>query len=152
MEALGCHYVVELSKCNPAKLENVEKVKRHMMQAALVANAEIRETAFHQFKPMGVSGVVVIAESHLSIHTWPELGYAAVDIYTCGEKTSPIKACHYLAKVFESGDAFITKAVRGISDKNGAFIHKTEKVDLNSEYFLEEVEKVAKNKKLELVH
>ena len=50
---------------------------------------------------MGVSGVVVISESHLSIHTWPELGYAAIDIYTCGSNTKPFKACYFLAQKFK---------------------------------------------------
>ena len=57
-----------------------------MKDAALAAGAEIRECVFHKFSPQGVSGVVVISESHLAIHTWPELGYAAVDVFTCGEK------------------------------------------------------------------
>ena len=75
----------------------VEPVRKAMLEAAEKSGASIVNDIFHQFNPQGVSGVVVIKESHLSIHTWPEHGYAAVDFFTCSLKTHPKKAMQHLA-------------------------------------------------------
>ena len=85
MKALGQQTSVEYYKCNPEILNDVAAIKRAMRDAARIAGATIVQEAFHLFNPHGVSGVVVIAESHLAIHTWPEYGYAAVDLFTCGD-------------------------------------------------------------------
>ena len=69
-----------------------------MIAAAKAARATIMESAFHRFEPQGVSGTVILAESHLSIHTWPEKGYAAMDFYTCGDHTDPWLACEHAAQ------------------------------------------------------
>ena len=81
------------------------------------------ETAFHRFQPHGVSGVVVIEESHLSIHTWPETGYAAMDFYTCGDHTDPWEACEYAAKMLGASSMRTTEVKRGIEAGNGQFTH-----------------------------
>ncbi|MCB0630670.1 MAG: adenosylmethionine decarboxylase [Saprospiraceae bacterium] len=81
--ALGQHWLIELQGCDPDQLGEVPLVEEIMRRAALTANANIVSGHFHQFSPYGVSGVLVIQESHLTIHTWPEHGYAAVDIFTC---------------------------------------------------------------------
>lgn len=96
VKALGVHLIVEFYGCNSSTLNDLCGIEDIMIRAALETGAEIREVAFHRFYPQGVSGVVVIAESHLSIHTWPECGYAAVDIYTCGETTIPQKGMEYI--------------------------------------------------------
>ncbi len=124
MKALGCHIVAELSLCEPELLADLDGVKQAMVESAEVANAEVREVAFHRFIPHGVSGVVVIAESHLSIHTWPEIGYAAVDIYTCGSHTSPMKALEYLSKKFLCKQMHTTTIARGYLTGQGAFGHR----------------------------
>ena len=85
MKATGRHLLVEYRNCDPDILNNPARVEELMQKAALAAEATIVASVFHQFSPQGVSGVVVIEESHLSIHTWPEHGYAAVDFFTCGE-------------------------------------------------------------------
>lgn len=84
-----------------------------MCKAALDAGAEVREVAFHKFSPQGVSGVVIISESHLSIHTWPELGYAAVDVFTCGTKVDPWDACKYLEISLQADDVKGMEITRG---------------------------------------
>ena len=94
-----------------------------MVAAAKEANAEILKVAFHRFKPQGVSGVVVIAESHLSIHTWPESGYAALDFYTCGDHTDPWRACEFAAKKLGARSMLTTEVKRGIASTNGHFTH-----------------------------
>jgi S-adenosylmethionine decarboxylase len=129
VKALGRHIVAELSHCSPEIIADLERVQSAMVQAALVAKAEIREVAFHRFQPHGVSGVVVIAESHLAIHTWPELGYAAIDVYTCGETSEPWAACRYLAEAFGSKSMNTTVVERGIPNASGEFAHLVTSVE-----------------------
>jgi S-adenosylmethionine decarboxylase proenzyme len=80
----GIHYLVEYTGCDPEVLDDLESVRTLLTSAAEAAGATPVTSAFHTFRPHGVTGVVVLRESHISIHTWPETGYAAVDIYTCG--------------------------------------------------------------------
>ncbi|MEX2146463.1 MAG: adenosylmethionine decarboxylase, partial [Candidatus Rokuibacteriota bacterium] len=84
LNALGRHLLLELFDCDSDAINNLEFVKAALVEAAKRAQATIVDVVFHEFNPFGVSGVVVIAESHLSIHTWPEYRYAAVDIFSCG--------------------------------------------------------------------
>jgi S-adenosylmethionine decarboxylase len=114
LKALGTHIVCELSGCDAVKLTDVEAVKMMMIQAVREANATVVTHAFHRFQPHGVSGVVVLQESHISIHTWPETGYAAMDFYTCGDHTDPWAACEYAAKVLGAEVMLTTEIKRGI--------------------------------------
>lgn len=123
MEALGTHILCELSGCDPNILTDVEGVEEILKAAALKANATILTTAFHRFQPHGVSGVVVIAESHLSIHTWPETGYAAMDFYTCGAHTNPWAACEYAAKMLRARSMRTTEVKRGIQARKSEYTH-----------------------------
>lgn len=100
MKPLGKHLIVELIGCDVGKINKVRHVRRAMIEAAKRAKTTIVRVVFHSFSPYGVSGVVVIAESHLSIHTWPEQQYAAVDLFTCGKTTAPSIAARYLKKAF----------------------------------------------------
>ena len=116
MNALGRHILAEFYGCNEEILNDVGKVERAMVDAALEAGAEVREVAFHKFSPQGVSGVVVISESHLAVHTWPELGYAAVDVFTCGDTVDPWDACRYLVTSLQATDVDATEVKRGLLD------------------------------------
>lgn len=123
--ALGIHLLLELKDCNPEILRNLEKVKSALVSAAKKAKATIISTSFHEFNPFGISGVVVIAESHLTIHTWPEYGYAAVDIFTCGETIKPEIAAQYLVKAFECKNPSLVEMKRGVlSHDNVKLPHK----------------------------
>jgi S-adenosylmethionine decarboxylase len=113
LNALGRHILAEFYGCDAAALNDPEKVERAMVDAALEAGAEVREVAFHKFSPQGVSGVVVISESHLAIHTWPELGYAAVDVFTCGDRVDPWEACRYLVDSLHATEVDATEVKRG---------------------------------------
>ncbi|BCB95162.1 S-adenosylmethionine decarboxylase proenzyme [Dissulfurispira thermophila] len=125
MHALGTHLLVELRDCNPEILKDLSKVKDALVSAAKEAMATIIDVSFHEFNPFGISGMVVIAESHLSIHTWPEYGYAAVDIFTCGDIIKPEVAAHYLIAQFESKNPSIVEMKRGIlSCSNEKLPHK----------------------------
>ncbi len=117
MNTLGRHILAEIYGCNSDILNNRILIERVMVESALEAGAEVREVAFHKFSPQGVSGVVVISESHLTIHTWPELGYAAVDVFTCGEKVNPWDACNYLTEKLGAGHMTATEVKRGIFEE-----------------------------------
>ncbi|MDP2858683.1 MAG: adenosylmethionine decarboxylase [Bacillota bacterium] len=117
MKALGRHVLAEMYGCEPEMLDNVERVRDMMVAAAVAAGAEVREVVFHRFSPQGVSGVVVISESHLAVHTWPELGYAAVDVFTCGDRVDPWDACKYIVEGFKADHYTATEIRRGIFDR-----------------------------------
>lgn len=97
-----------------------------MVSAAKACRATVVDVAFHEFKPFGVSGVVVIAESHLSIHTWPEYRYAAVDIFTCGKSIDPEQAVEHIAGGFQCPQPSIVEVKRGIIPGSGPLPHKVE--------------------------
>ena len=125
MHALGTHLLVELRDCNPEILKDLKKVKNALVSAAKEAKATIVDISFHEFNPFGISGMVVIAESHLSIHTWPEYAYAAVDIFTCGDIIKPEVAASFLIEKFESRSPSIVELKRGIlSHVNKKLPHK----------------------------
>lgn len=115
MDALGKHLLVELKDCNRERLSDLEFLKDVLLSAAREAGATILGESFHSFPPYGgVSGVVIIAESHLSIHTWPEYCYAAADIFTCGNSLRPQRAVDLLVKELQARDSSILELNRGI--------------------------------------
>jgi spermidine synthase len=89
MDALGRNLIAELTGCPPELLNDVMLIEGKLVAAVRAARATVVSVSFHHFAPFGVSGVVVIQESHVAIHTWPEYGYAALDIFTCGQDTDP---------------------------------------------------------------
>lgn len=117
---LGQHVLAEFFECDPNILNNPKLIEKHMVDAALECGATIVQKCFHMFNPYGVSGVVIIAESHFAIHTWPELGYAAVDLFTCGDKCDPKVSYAYLKQMFNSRNSSYTELKRGILDENNA--------------------------------
>ncbi len=114
MKILGRHLIVELADCNNEMLNNLEILEKHMNEAVRKSGATIVRSVFHRYNPQGVSGVVVIAESHISIHTWPEYGYAAVDFFTCGDTVDPYKAFEYMKEQLEAKSADVKELKRGI--------------------------------------
>ncbi len=117
MNALGRHILAELYGCNPEGLNDLKRVEKAMVSAAVKAGAEVREVAFHKFSPQGVSGVVVISESHLAIHTWPEYGYAAVDVFTCGDRVDPWIACEFINEALGARHVSANEVKRGIFEE-----------------------------------
>ncbi len=113
MRTLGYHLLTEFYGCDHDILNNVGKIKRLMEEAAVASGASVVESVFHRFSPHGVSGVVVIAESHLAIHTWPEYGFAAVDLFTCGEDVDPWKAHAFLKDSLEPQSTSTKEIMRG---------------------------------------
>lgn len=136
MYALGTHLLIELKDCNPEILKDLEKVRSVLVSAAKKAKATIIDFSFREFQPFGISGIVVIAESHLTIHTWPEYRYAAVDIFTCGDHIKSEVAASYVIKQLESKNPSIVEMKRGLlSHTNEKLPHK---VTLGSTSFSEE--------------
>jgi S-adenosylmethionine decarboxylase proenzyme len=111
---LGRHLLAEFYDCNSNVLNNVERIEEVMTEAAIHCGATVVEKNFHHFSPYGVSGVVIISESHLAIHTWPEYGYAAVDLFTCGTSCDPNLAYDYLREHLSCGSAFYSELKRGL--------------------------------------
>jgi len=114
MKTLGRHLVIELYQCDNRIISDVRKIEEIMVGAAKHANASIVDVVFHNFNPSGISGVIVIQESHLAIHTWPEFNFASVDIFTCGSTVKPWRAYEYLRKHFKSKNVTALEMKRGI--------------------------------------
>jgi len=116
VKALGRHILIEFYDCDTDVLNDLHVIEESMKDAAVNAGATIVKSVFHLFNPHGVSGVVVIAESHLAIHTWPEYGYAAVDLFTCGETIDPWDAFDFLKERFDAKNQFTMELKRGQLD------------------------------------
>lgn len=110
---LGEHYLVDLYGCDPARLADEPYVRASMLASARAAGATIIGSQFHRFEPHGVSGVVVIAESHLTIHTWPERRYAAVDLFTCGVGMRPQLGIDLLCGCLGASRRELVRVARG---------------------------------------
>lgn len=113
-EALGKQMVIEMYDCQAEKFDDMEWVRNALIEAARRAHATIIDVVFHKFNPIGISGVVVISESHLAIHTWPEHGYAAIDIFTCGDVLDGDAAVSYIARQFRSKRYTVATHSRGL--------------------------------------
>jgi len=116
LNALGKHLLLELKDCDKEVLNDLSFLRGILLAAAGEAGATVLGESFHQFNPQGVSGVVIIAESHLFIHTWPEYGYAAVDIFTCGDSVQPERAVEILIRKLGAKNHSILEMSRGILD------------------------------------
>lgn len=118
MYALGRHVLLELRDCAPEVLNDLNFLKRCLIDTAEQIGATVLGECFNQFSPHGVSGVVIISESHLCIHTWPEYGYAAVDVFTCGQTVDPVQAVKPIVERLGSRDSSFTEIKRGILQNN----------------------------------
>jgi len=127
LKNLGRHILVEFYGCNKKKLNDLKFIQNTMIGAAEYAKATVVEDVFHKFNPHGISGVVVIAESHLAIHTWPEYGYAAVDLFTCGESVDPWDAFQYISDKLESNNKTTMELKRGTLDVANLKVKSDEK-------------------------
>lgn len=112
-ETLGIQTMLELYGCDQQLLDNIDFIKHTMLEAAKIANATVVQQFFHQFSPYGISGTVVISESHINIHTWPEHNYAAVDIFTCSMEMNTAGAVECLQGAFKSHSHKVHSHERG---------------------------------------
>ena len=108
----GNHLILEFWQCQ--HLNSPEIVKKALIESAAACQAELLSIEVHQFAPQGVSGIAAIKESHISIHTWPEFNYIAIDIFTCGQKVKPYLALEKLKEFFQPKHIDIIDLKRGV--------------------------------------
>jgi len=101
------HLLLELYGCDCEKLNDESFLRCTLNNASKLANATILDLMSYKFEPQGVTAIALLAESHLSIHTWPESNYSAVDIFTCGQNMKPDAACKYLIEVLRAEEHFL---------------------------------------------
>jgi S-adenosylmethionine decarboxylase len=111
-EGVGRHCIADLYGCNSTKLNDESLIREALAQAAERSGATLLSITSHKFQPQGVTALALLSESHISIHTWPELGYAAVDAFTCGTHTDPKKACQHLEETLEAKTGTTTSLKR----------------------------------------
>ncbi|MFH1418441.1 MAG: adenosylmethionine decarboxylase [Planctomycetota bacterium] len=114
MEATGTHCILELYDCPSHLLDDEAFVTRTLREAVNQGMATLLGEVSHKFHPQGVTALALIAESHVAIHTWPECGYVAVDVFTCGDRASAEKACGYMVEAFQAGRHTMRKLARGL--------------------------------------
>jgi len=113
LNALGKHLLLELNDCDKSILNDIDSLREILLSAADECGATVLGNSFHHFQPQGVSGVVIIAESHISIHTWPEYGFAAADIFTCGTTVKPEKAADVIVERLKPKTHSVVQVLRG---------------------------------------
>ncbi|MBL7209209.1 MAG: adenosylmethionine decarboxylase [Dehalococcoidia bacterium] len=114
MNALGRHLLLELRDCNWEVLDDLDYIRNCLRDTAEEIGADVVNECFYQFSPHGITGVVIISESHICIHTWPEHRYAAVDVFTCGSSVEPERAVKRLVEKLGSKDPSFLELERGI--------------------------------------
>ena len=114
MSTRGTHLLVECRGCSPAVLNDPERLERALREAAERIGASVVSAAFHAFAPHGVTGMLLLEESHLSIHTWPEHGYAAIDLFTCGA-IDPAGALPWLRDMLAARELSHVAVERGLA-------------------------------------
>ena len=116
---MGIHVIAEFLGVSPKKISRVEKTREILDRVIAKSGLHCISSSFHQFKPHGVSAVYLLAESHLSVHTWPEHGYLALDIFTCGSEKSALRAFELLVEEFKP--KIVKKQIirRNLYEKNG---------------------------------
>lgn len=124
MRSLGHQIVADFHHCDSSTLSDVDAITDAMLEAARRAGCTIVTQTFHHFSPYGVSGAVIVAESHLAIHTWPEYGYAAVDVFTCGDTIQPEDALNYLRDALGAGQVSTMEMKRGQVEMMGIPAHE----------------------------
>ena len=118
--SLGKHWIIDCYDCDRDVIDDPALVEPIMLEAARRAGATVMGSHFHTFEPQGVSGVVIIAESHLAIHSWPEYRYAAVDVFTCGESIDIDRAIEVFKEHFGTDEVVLAGDLnRGIMGQNG---------------------------------
>ncbi|SNZ11752.1 S-adenosylmethionine decarboxylase [Persephonella hydrogeniphila] len=130
-KTLGLHILADLYGVDFDKLDHVEDVRALLEGAVKYAGLSKLSSHFHQFHPHGATGVILLEESHISIHTWPEHGYAAIDVYTCGGKEKTFKAMEYILKVLKPKRVDEKVAERGVVPVNKAATN-VEKIELET--------------------
>jgi len=126
LSTLGKHIILEMWGCCKDTIDNVEVVKGILVKATESVKATLVDVVCHRFSPYGVTGVAILAESHIAVHTWPEHGYAAADIFICGSAINPRDAASYMT------EAFYAKETSFLELKRGDFVSRTPQMAVKS--------------------
>lgn len=138
IDTLGTHLLIEFFDCDNVILDSVEHIEVILNKAAKAANAIPVGSRFHRFQPSGTSGIILLAESHISIHTWPNEGYAAVDFFTCGS-AKPEAGIPILEKELKAGTFELLEVSRGqLSKTNSIEVLKHKRFQRSQEMEKEE--------------
>lgn len=114
----GRHLILDLYDCDPGILDDYEELQRLLETSLVMANATILRIIGEKFKPQGVTLLALLAESHASVHTWPEIGYCAIDLYTCGDTTQTHRAAEFLKKKLKAKTTEQKELVRSTTPAN----------------------------------
>jgi S-adenosylmethionine decarboxylase len=133
VQSLGNHLIIELYECHSEIINDAKSVEEKLVEAVKISGANMVQSVIHKFNPHGISGVVVIEESHFSVHTWPEYGYCALDIFTCGDEIDCYSALQYLKKEFQAKNLSVTEMKRGMLDLPVKLLHKPKTIEVNNE-------------------
>jgi S-adenosylmethionine decarboxylase proenzyme len=113
LPAVGRHLIAEMWDCKPSYLTDVNRIRRAMIHAAALVGNTVIDSMFHEFQPGGITGILLLAESHMSVHTWPEHSYAAFDMFSCAS-ADPAPAFDYIAATLGCVDWSMIKLERGL--------------------------------------
>lgn len=130
---LGYHWIVDLHGCPPALLDDHDLIRHRLKETTERFDLTLLKIVSNRFEPQGVTAVGLLAESHMSIHTWPEHGYAAVDIFTCGSESRLKSACQFLVEALQAQSCNVLRLQRGILTDDGASRMASEPVSLNDD-------------------
>ncbi len=114
---VGIHCILELYDCPANLLDDLRLIQATLHEAARQAQSTLLGEVIHRFEPQGVTALALLAESHISIHTWPELGYAAADVFTCGSHTTPVAACTHIALALQASHHVMRQIARHTPDR-----------------------------------
>lgn len=109
----GRHALADLYNCENNVLDSIDEIKKIIEDSCIEANLTVVESNYHKFEPIGLSGVTILAESHITIHTWPEYNFVSIDAFTCGNKMNPTLVCEIVAKKLKSNNVDIKEYKRG---------------------------------------
>ena len=121
VNTVGTHCVLELYGCDQRLLNDPTFIRDTLREASVEARSTLLGEVRHHFEPQGVTALALLAESHISIHTWPENGYAAVDVFTCGSHTRPELACDHIRRAVKATSYNLRSVPRGIGVPEGTF-------------------------------
>lgn len=133
LQSLGTHLIVELYDCDANFINDSRQVESSLLKAADISGATVVQSMIHEFNPHGISGVIVIEESHFSVHTWPEYGYCALDIFTCGSDIDYLSALQYLKDTFAAQSISVNEIKRGVLDLPIKLLHKPGRPEVSNE-------------------
>lgn len=130
---LGHHWIVDLHGCPSELLDDQELIRQRLHETTDRFGLTLLDVVSNKFEPQGVTAIGLLAESHMSIHTWPEHGYAAVDIFTCGSDQTLKAACRFIAESLQATESMVLRLQRGVLNFDGSRQMTPEQITLDDQ-------------------